>query len=371
MIRFYNSPVRKALLLTLALSLAGVLLAALMVPALDASPERIRSNAVLIQPIEQPSHAPSYLVWGIWQRFDTLWYRHVAVHGYDREASVVFYPLYPLAIRAVHSIGVPTEIAAILVARLATFFLLWGLLLLLPLDMDPASVRRSLALMLLWPMSFILLAGYAEPFLMAATVWSLWFARSRRWWLAALCCVLACLSRAVGMVALAPLAWLLWQEKQWKPGPAALALAGPALFPLWLKLNGLPMASEVYPRYWHTTMAPPWVTLLDAFRNTTADNSWFVAMNVLAIIFAFAIALWKPVRREYFWYALGTLCFILTANARPPLHSFVRYVLPVFPVFAAAGCRIQAPLAVVSLWSVLVLLNGLLLYAFWDWFFLV
>jgi len=37
----------------------------------------------------------------IWERFDTLWYLRIAQHGYDRPMAVIFYPLYPAAIRIV------------------------------------------------------------------------------------------------------------------------------------------------------------------------------------------------------------------------------------------------------------------------------
>ncbi len=370
MYRFYNSPARQALLITLALSLAAILLAALIVPVLDADPARIQANA-LTGNVKPPSVTPAYLAWGVWQRFDTLWYRDIAEHGYKPGPGVVFYPLYPMLIRGAWSIGVPTEIGSVLISRVATFLLLWGLLLLLPLDFDRASVRRAMIFLLLWPTSFILLGAYTEPVLMAATVWSIWFARNNRWWLAAACCLVACLTRAAGMVLLAPLAYLLWSSRSWKAGPIALALVGPFLFPLWLKLNGLSLAGDAYLTHWTSSFAFPWTTVADVFRSFATGDLPVVALNLIAITIAFGLALWKPVRREYFLYALGTLCLLLTANTEPPLRCFIRYTLPVFPVFAAAGRWIKEPAVLLCLWSVAALLNGLMLFTFWNWYFLV
>ncbi|MBI5082974.1 MAG: hypothetical protein HZB13_00010 [Acidobacteria bacterium] len=367
----FPGTLKQAALLTLALSLVYLVLAAALVPALDAGPERIRQNATLADNLPPPSHSPQYLLWGIWQRFDTLWYRRVAERGYDTPETVVFYPLYPLVIRAAALLGLPTAPGAILIARCATFFLLWGLILLLRMDLDPGDARKALALLLAWPMSFILLGGYAEPFLMCFTVWAIWFARNHRWWPAALCCALACQSRAVGMVALAPLAWLAWRQKAFRPLPFLLALSAPFWFPLWLKLNALPLSSQVYPLYWRTSMAWPWTTLIDAFRFYSTDLAWFVSLNGAAMLLVFGVALARPLRADYFLYALGTLAFILTANARPPLHSYVRYVLPVFPAFASAARLLRHPLAFAAVWCGLFLVNLVLLYAFWDWFFLV
>jgi len=362
---------KTALKLTLGLSLLYIILAAALVPMLDADQTRIGRNAMLAGGPPRPSHSPQYMIYGIWQRFDTIWYRHVAEHGYDMPESVVFYPLYPMSIRAAAWVGVPTEIGSILVARIATFFFLWGFVLLLRTDLKEDEVRRALALLVAWPMSFVLFGGYAEAFLMCFTVWSLWFAKQGRWWMAAACCVAACMSRAVGMVVLAPLAWMAWQQNARRPAPLLLALSGPLWFPLWLKLNGLPMATVVYPTYWRTTMAWPWTTLIDAIRFWGSEIGWFVTVNALAMLLVFGTALIRPLKAEYFLYALGTLAFILTANTRPPLHSYIRYALPVFPAFASAGRLLHERELMMGAWLFLAFWHIMLLYSFWDWYFLI
>ena len=49
---------------------------------------------------------------GVWQRHDTLLYLEIAEHGYERrEATIVFPPLYPLAIRAVGFLTVRKPVA--------------------------------------------------------------------------------------------------------------------------------------------------------------------------------------------------------------------------------------------------------------------
>jgi len=362
---------RQALRLTLALSLLYLLLAACAVPLLDAPPERIHQNSSLHTGFDPPSFRPAYLAYGIWQRFDTLWYRQIAEQGYWRPATVVFYPLLPLAIRLLTTLGIPSPAAAVLASRLALFFAIWGLLALLRLDLNEKELTRALALFFAWPMSFILFGGYAEPFLLAATLWCVYFARQGRWWPAALCALLACLSRAAGMVVLAPLFWLAWRQRPFRYAPLVLALLGPFLFPLFLKLNGLPTSSQAYPVYWKTTMALPWQTVADVFARLSADNSFFIGINAAALVLVFLPALAYAVRTEYFWYALGTLCFLFTAKADPPLHSMVRYVLPVFPAFASAARLLKNQTLMALVWSALALANALLLYSFWDWYFLI
>src|SRR5271157_3430432 len=70
----------------------------------------IHSNA-LTESLPAP-HGLHYALLGIWERFDTLWYLRIAQHGYDLPMAVIFYPLYPLAIRAA-SWGLPAIAAAL------------------------------------------------------------------------------------------------------------------------------------------------------------------------------------------------------------------------------------------------------------------
>jgi hypothetical protein len=63
-------------------------------------------------------HGLHYALLGIWERFDTLWFLHIAQHGYDRPMAVIFYPLYPAAIRIASGL-MPAMAAALLVSTVA------------------------------------------------------------------------------------------------------------------------------------------------------------------------------------------------------------------------------------------------------------
>ena len=77
---------------------AGALAAVFLHP----DPALIHSN-VLTDNLPAPV-GWHYALLGIWQRFDTLWYLHIAERGYDQPAGVVFYPLYPWLIRALSAV---------------------------------------------------------------------------------------------------------------------------------------------------------------------------------------------------------------------------------------------------------------------------
>jgi hypothetical protein len=365
------SPIRLAAQIAIGLNVAMVVLALLLVPLLNQNAERIRRNAGPAVNVVKPSLEPSYLVWGVWQRFDTLWYRQIAESGYTHPKEVGFYPLYPALIRATCAVGVPSDIGALLVARIAMFFFLWGLIGLLRLDFAISDANFAVALLLAWPMAFVLMAGYAESTLMAATVWAILLARREQWAAAAACAALAALSRAAGAFTLVPLLWLAWKRRAgWRSWPVLLAVGAPLAHPLYLKLNGLMLPGEAYPIYWNTTVSAPWVTITDAFRYNGAGPG-VIAFNGIALaLFALVLAL-RPVRLEYLLYGGSMLLFLLTANARPPLHSVVRYLLPVFPAFASATLLARHPAVRALLWLALAVLQIGMVYAFWDWYFLV
>src|ERR1017187_4476661 len=92
---------------------------------------------------------------GVWERFDTLWYLRIAQHGYDRPMAVIFYPLYPAAIRLVSGL-IPAMAAALLVSTVAAFFFFWGLLRLAGGELSEVGRLRMLLLVCVWPTSFVL-----------------------------------------------------------------------------------------------------------------------------------------------------------------------------------------------------------------------
>ena len=138
----------------------------------------IRSNA-LTDNLPAPG-GWHYALLGIWERFDTLWYLHIAKYGYDRPASVVFYPLYPWMIRVLAPLVGGTG-GALFVSTVAAWFFIWAMARLARMDSPGSPPFRVLALTTVWPASFFLFAGYTEALAAALVVWSILFARREGW----------------------------------------------------------------------------------------------------------------------------------------------------------------------------------------------
>jgi Gpi18-like mannosyltransferase len=276
-----------------------------------------------------------------------------------------------MAAAALRKFGLPPDWAVLLASRLAAFLAIWGMLRLVTADYDERIAGRAVLFWLCWPMSFMLLAGYSEPFLVASMVWSLVFVRDERWWPAAICAVLACLSRSTGIALLPALYWLAWQRRPIRWAPLALASIGPFIFPLYLQLNRLALPSASYPVYWRTEAAAPWTTLLAAMRALASDHAGFVIFNLTAIVVITLLVFMSALRTEYKLIAGCMVLFLLTANTTPPLHSMMRYSLAIFPAFIALGTKARASWAAMLVTGMLSMVNLLLLFFFFDWAYIV
>lgn len=306
--------------------------AAAFSPFLHPDAVLIRSNA-LTESLPA-AHGASYALLGIWERFDTLWYLHIAQHGYDRAMAVIFYPLYPAAIRAVSG-AMPGMAAALLVSTVAAFFAFWGMLRLAGADLTPQWRVWALLAIAVWPSSFVLVAGYAEALTLALIVWAVIFARGERWVLATLCGVLAGLSRPSGVLVAVPLFVLAWRSRSVRSLVVLLAPIGMLGYWGWLRWSGRMSVMEAYRVYQGATFAPPWAGLAEAARLIGRGDA-LLAMKVALIAVALGFSLRREIRIEDKLFALAMTLQMFMYTGRPLLGG-PRYVLPMYPAFLAMG----------------------------------
>jgi hypothetical protein len=107
---------------------------------------------------------------------DSLWYQHIAEHGYGLEAhvqagktgNVAFFPAYPVIVRGLHTFsGLPWDLCLLAVSQLAAWGFWTYFLLLLDRHNVPILHARLFALLIMsLPASFFLVAGYSESLLL-------------------------------------------------------------------------------------------------------------------------------------------------------------------------------------------------------------
>ena len=356
-----------ALLFTLILRGTYSAIAALFSLFIHPNPALIRSNA-FTENLPSP-HGAYYALLGIWMRFDTLWYLHIGMHGYDRAQATVFYPFYPALIRVAGLLFTPVG-AALLISTIAAFFLFWGFLRLCELESPESASFRAMVTYGVWPGSFIFFAGYPESLLIALLIWSLYLARKERWIAATACGILAGLVKTVGALCIVPLIVLAIRAKSRKAWSIMLAPAGALAYLLWLRAAGYPPNWETYSRYWKTDVSLPWRTLWLALQSAYKAPDLLLILNLMAILLFGVLIFVGRLRLGYALYSLAVLLLLLTKTSTPLLQSSIRYLLAVFPAFMVVGRILERPWLASRFplfCAALMILNLAWLWTFLNW----
>jgi hypothetical protein len=365
-LRVLGWPVCIAAIYTIVLRIVYGLYGALMLDRLYLDPHLVNSN--FTDHLIPRSDRFLYATLGVWERFDTLWYIHIAQFGYDRPATIVFYPLYPLLIRASSWLFHPALLAALVISTTSTFFYFWGIQRLVELDYTRGMAIRTVFLAGIWPAAFILFAGYAESPVLAFSVWSIYFARKGRWPLVGLLGMFAGATKAVGCFVVAPLAFIGYKNKTWRAWTAGLALLPPLAFALWTRHAGLGSSADIYPKYWTSTVEFPLLTLAQCVvRFFTGGFDLLFKLNFVALVTVGALALLKRMRTEYKLYAVAVILLFLCKNSHPLLNETLRYVLVIFPAFIGLALRVKRALGLIVLSALLLLIHAILLLKYFEW----
>jgi Gpi18-like mannosyltransferase len=298
-----------------------------------------------------------------WERFDALWFLRIAEDGYrPGDGSAAFFPLYPLAIRAVSlALGGAPLAAATIVSNAAFAGALVLLYLLTAEELSERTARTTVLFSCAFPTAHFFLMPYSEAPFLLFVVLAFWSARRSRWGLAAWAAAAAALTRSIG-IALAPalLVEALHQRAEgrprWRAGAAAAAapVLGVALYlASWAVRSGEWLAPATEQASWQRSFSWPWATLSEGTRTAFAyvghgnGGYWLVDWLVVApmlVASAYAAARLRPAYAVYLWAGLLVpLTFVFWSR---PLMSMPRFLLPLFPAFwglALALERLRIP----------------------------
>jgi Mannosyltransferase (PIG-V) len=301
------------------------------------------------QPLPDPGWQNAFTSF---ERFDALWFLRIASSGYRTgDGSAAFFPLYPLAIRAVSWVmgGHPFG-AALLVSNAAIACGLCVVYALTASERSIATARRTVLLVALFPTSFFFFAPYSESLFLLLAATTYWAARSRRWAAAGAAGALAALTRNVGIVLAPALVVEAFHQRREGRGsvlPGLVAAVAVGLGTLgylafwWAKVGDW-LAPIDQQANWQRTFSSPWATVVDgtrdAFRYLGNANGgywlidWLIVVPVVGAS-VFALLRYRP---SYSVYLLGGLLIPLSfVFADRPLMSMPRFVLPLFPAFWA------------------------------------
>jgi hypothetical protein len=279
-------------------------------------------------------------------RWDGHWYREIAHHGYlllpDRHSDPAFFPLLPVILRALDSIGVPMTVAGLVLANVG--FLL-GLLFLYELVrqwLPEADARRAAVYAAIFPLSYVCSMAYPEGLAFAAVTGAGVLAVRGRWLSCASAATAAALLRPESLLVAIPIAALAFRrraalgqvQRMCALAAAAAAPAGVAAFALyqWWALRD-PFAWLRAEHAWHRRFAVHSVWRAAA-EFVPGNASGWVYRDILACIVYVALlvcAFRAGVPRA--WVLAGAGMVLLPVCT----GSFVsdgRYGLLALPVFA-------------------------------------
>lgn len=320
----------------------------------------------------------SHLLLAVWGRWDAVHYLNIATLGYQG-TDMAFFPLYPLLIRIVGSLAGNHLIGGLLISNASFFFGLLFLYKLLEHEYDRAVARRAIFYVSIFPTAVYFTAVYTESLFFMLTVASFYYLRSREWWVAGVFGFFAALTRVEGVLLLVPfiIEWMT-QARPLRPR-ATYDLTAGALIPLGLAiymaylwvLRADPLYFSHVQIHWNRHLAPPWISLANAFGKFThhaggqlvANQSLEIAFTLLMI--GVLLAGWHSLRPSYIAYmALSILVPMSTSN----LMSMPRFALVLFPMFAILARWGDRPWVNNVILAFSLPLLGLFTVLFADWY---
>lgn len=323
----------------------------------------------------------------MFSRWDASNYASIAKFGYvnsgEQAYYIVFFPLYPLLIRAFTWDFAYINLTELVVANICSFIAAFYLYKLAKLEFGDGAAVKAVLFLSVFPTAYFLSAPYTEGLFFALIIACFYYARLGKWAVAGSLSFFASLTRLAGLVLLPALLVEYFHQVGWKPKKIRLdvvfvfsALAG---FLVYLAINntvtGDPLTfmsieashynnrfdpiSGLQSAWWWATNKPP----TDGITIGSAP----IAFGVFGLVMM-GIAVWKRFRPSYIVYmflawgvAVSTSWWI----------SVPRYIMAMFPVFLALAVltKRKAVNAVIVAFSVAWLCFFTVLFALGWWAF--
>ncbi|MBV8197366.1 MAG: hypothetical protein JO263_04475, partial [Candidatus Eremiobacteraeota bacterium] len=245
-------------------------------------------------------------------------------------------------------------------------------------EYDRAVARRAIFYVSIFPTAVYSTAVYTESLFFMLTVASFYYMRARMWWVAAIFGFFAALTRVEGVLLIVPFVMEFFAAQRGQPrnyGRLAAALLIPAglatyMAYLWV-LRADPLYFSHVQAHWNRHLAPPWVSLINAFgkiahtssAQIVANQSLEIAFTLLMV--AVLLAGWHRLRPSYIAYmTLSILVPMSTSN----LMSMPRFALVLFPMFAILARWGERPWVNNVILAFSLPLLGLFTVLFADWY---
>ncbi|HSE15676.1 MAG TPA: glycosyltransferase family 39 protein [Pyrinomonadaceae bacterium] len=303
-----------------------------------------------------------------WYVWDVYYYVEIVRNGYQPGAATPnFHPLYPWIATLVAVVIREPLSSLLLVSSVAGLVLTVCFYRLAKLDGDEQQAWQATALLLVWPASMALFVPYTESLFLLLSVYCLFAARHKKFWLAGLAGGLASLTRQQGLFLIFPLAWEIWEssERRWsnalrKALSLLLVAAGYAVWIVYraVAINDLHPDFSSLQKFIHSVMVspasyaiiddheflPPWAALWKAFnvfwRGEAAAGA-YLDVVLGAVFLSLFVLSWRYLRTSYRVYCVVIVLVSLSffTGHVNPFIALPRHLLLAFPVFIGLAAR--------------------------------
>jgi hypothetical protein len=310
------------------------------------------------------------------ERGDGGWYITIAKLGYEQMPFTVgyhrwvFFPLYPLLLRALSYLTGGYELTGMLLSSLFFFIALVFLYKLVrEFGYDDETAERTIFYLAVFPTSYFFSLPLTESLFLLLTVGSFYAARRERWTSAGILAALASATRFIGVLMLPTLVLLYWQKYRARPRLNALGIllapTGLFVYMLYLRyLTGNAFAFKDAQSAWGRTSGFFLKPLFDYLMNPALVAPPSGGGNFFLLHFAVALMVlvcaYKLARRGEWVLAFYTFCSALVPLTSQNMVSFTRYMAVVFPVFMMLGIAGQSPRIDITIRTVFLVLFGVL-----------
>jgi hypothetical protein len=166
--------------------------------------------------------------------WDGRWYRMIASNGYllipGHQSDPAFFPLYPILLRVVHTLGVGYQSAGLLLSNGALLAALVAFQALTRELLGAPFARRATIYVAIFPLGYVFSMSYPESLVLGAIAMAGLAAIRGRWSTAAICAAAAALARPEGLFVMLPILASAWPRRA---GTSSVRLAlGAVLAPV-------------------------------------------------------------------------------------------------------------------------------------------
>ena len=335
------------------------------------------------------SGVPDVGPFDIWNRWDATRFLTTADNGYEGPGSFpnayAFFPFFPMAIRMLGWLGLPSLAAGFLISAIGSWVGLAFLWKLAEEEVGEGTGRRAVLYAAVFPTAVFLIAPYSESLFLAGAIPAFYFARRRRWELVGPFAALAMGTRFAGVFLL--LGLFVEALRQRDLSPKQLFQAGLSLVIGMLPLLGYAAyLAQVKndPFYFVTEQRLGWgrsfvgpisalTNTIDRFDDPTQSTNFQFAYRIEIVAAAVGVlfVLWAIKKREWGYAVyMGTVLLVLLTSTE--YFSIPRILLTFFPVAVfMARATLERPLLhdVYLALSTTAAAVGVVVYTRGSWFF--